>query len=197
MWSWNWKAWCYLPVSWTVHVDHTIMLQHEHSISPLAKGGFALNDYLVAFMSEDNSLCMYVTHDLADLFNLWKNFICISTVPLYFLENPVISQQWYVGCSFSFLMKQLKQNNYALCLVVAFLSCLYITRNQNWQEPQNTPWRRTYHSIHWDKSRHRINLNQVMESLSHSIAWYTLTYTSICVYLNLGFIVFHSELLYN
>ena len=74
---------------------------------------------------------MYVTHDLIDLFNFWKSLIIfISTVPSPFLGNPMISKLSCTdGCSFFFLKRGLKQNFYALCSIVAFLSCLYIMKN--------------------------------------------------------------------
>lgn len=142
----------YYPISWTVPVDHTIMLQHEHSIYPPRKVVFPLKICLVAFTSGDDSLFACVRYPWLDwLFILWKNLIIrIPTVPLPFLGNRIISKQSYVGCSFFFLKQGLKQNIYALCSIAAFLSHLYITKNQNCRELQNMPWSRAHHSINWD-----------------------------------------------
>lgn len=128
-------------------------------------------------------VCVCVTHDLIDWSIFLKNLtICIPTLPLPFFGNPISKQSYVGGCSFFFPKQGLKPNIYIpLCSIVTFLSCLYITKNQNCRELQSKPWSRAYHSITWDKSRHRTDLLQVTESLTYSIAWYSLTYTSICV----------------
>lgn len=172
----------------TTPTDHTIMVQYEYSFSPLATcyklHFFSPWWFIWLFRCYELSLCaracVRVTHDSIDWFILPEN-LTICTVPLPF-GNPISKQSYVGGCSFFFPKQGLKPNIcIPLCSIVAFLSCLYITKNQNRRELQSKPWSRAYHSITRDKSRHRIDLLQVTESLTYSIAWYSLTYTSIRV----------------